>query len=454
MSSLVVIGGSDAGISAALRAKEYDPSLNVTMLVADAYPNYSICGLPFYLSGEVGDWHQLAHRTLTDIESTGVRVRLNARAVAIRPDAHTVGVQMDQSLEELDYDRLVIGTGAKPVLPPIKGLDQPGVFLLHSMEDSFAIHGFLEDRKPARALIVGAGYIGMEMADSLRHRGLDVTLVEQGSAVLPTVDREFGVRLGQQVSDHGITVQTGVTIRRIQSTGSALRVWGDGDFTRDVDVVLVVVGVMPVTDLASQAGIALGIKGAIPVDRHMATTLSDIYAAGDCVETYHRLLSVPTYLPLGTTAHKQGRIAGENAAGGCAKFAGSLGTQVVKVFDGAIARTGLRDQEALVAGFQPKTVALTTWDHKAYYPGAQELHFRLTGDERTGRLLGAQIMGHWQAAVAKRIDFYAMALFHEMTIAQLLEVDLSYTPPLGSPWDAVQMAAEHWLHMARSEQPE
>jgi NADPH-dependent 2,4-dienoyl-CoA reductase/sulfur reductase-like enzyme len=321
--------------------------------------------------------------------------------------------------------------------------------VLHSMEDSFAVQDFLTTNQPQRVLIIGAGYIGLEMADALRHRGLGVTVVEQAPSVLPTVDPELGTRLGQHVIEHGVDVRTGVRIRHIEGRGSGLRVLGDPDFVQEVGMVLVVVGVQPVTALANEAGLALGMKGAIPVSRAMATALPNIYAAGDCVETYHRLLAAPTYLPLGTTAHKQGRVAGENAAGGDAKFAGSLGTQVVKVFDWAAARTGFRDHEAVAAGFHPQTVAFTTWDHKVYYPGAEALHFRITADVRTGRLLGAQIMGHWQAGVAKRIDFYAMGLYHHMTVAQLLDVDLSYTPPLGSPWDAVQMACDQWLRETR-----
>ncbi len=450
MPSIVVVGGSDAGVSAALRAREIDPSALVTMLVADAFPNYSICGLPFYLSGEVPDWRQLAHRTLADLETAGILVRLNTRGLKIHPDTHTVVVQdVSKRPYEVAYDRLVIGTGAAPIRPPIPGMDRPGVFLLHSMEDSFTVQEFLDSHRPRRVLIIGAGYIGLEMADALQHRGLEVTVVEQAPAVLPTIDIELGTRLGQLVIAHGVDVQPGVRIRHIEGNSSRLRVIGDPGFVQDVDMVLVVVGVQPVTDLARRAGISLGVKGAIPVDRSMATELPDVYAAGDCVETYHRLLAKATYLPLGTTAHKQGRVAGENAAGGHAAFAGSLGTQVVKVFDSAIARTGLRDVEAITAGLYPKTVPFTTWDHKVYYPGAQELHFRITGDVRTGRLLGAQIMGHWQAGVAKRIDFYAMALYHQMTVAELLDVDLSYTPPLGSPWDAVQMACDHWLRKTR-----
>jgi NADPH-dependent 2,4-dienoyl-CoA reductase/sulfur reductase-like enzyme len=208
--------------------------------------------------------------------------------------------------------------------------------------------------------------------------------------------------------------------------------------------VLVVVGVRPDTSLAVSAGATLGAKGAIAVDRGMRTGLPNVYAAGDCVTTWHRLLG-ETYLPLGTTAHKQGRVAGENAVGGAARFAGSLGTQVVKVFDLVAARTGVREREAHGAGFAPGTTATAPDDHKAYYPGAQPIAIRVTGDTRTGRLLGAQLIGPRSAEVAKRVDTYATALFHTMTVDDVSQLDLSYTPPLGSPWDAVQMAAQGWV---------
>jgi NADPH-dependent 2,4-dienoyl-CoA reductase/sulfur reductase-like enzyme len=204
-----------------------------------------------------------------------------------------------------------------------------------------------------------------------------------------------------------------------------------------------VVGVRPDTDLAASAGATLGAKGAIAVDRQMRTNLPDVFAAGDCVVTHHRLLG-STYLPLGTTAHKQGRVAGENALGGNREFAGSLGTQVVKVFDMVAARTGLRDHEATAAGFDPVTVGHEADDHKAYYPGSHRIAMRYTGD-RAGELLGLQLFGHREAEVAKRIDIAAVALFHGLTVDAVSDLDLSYTPPLGSPWDAVQAGAQQWM---------
>jgi NADPH-dependent 2,4-dienoyl-CoA reductase/sulfur reductase-like enzyme len=454
---LVMIGGSDAGISAALRARELDPGADVTVVVADAYPNFSICGIPYYLSGEVTPWQNLAHRTLADLEAAGMALRLDTTARRIDAPARKLLVTGADGREELlGYDKLIVGTGAVPVRPPIGGLDalgpDDGVHLLHSMGDTFAVMRTLEQAAPASAVIVGAGYIGLEMADALTVRGLAVTQMEQLPEVLPTVDPQLGTQVHAELAAHGVEVLTGTTVRQISraEAGQSGRLEvqasaADGTaVTRAADMVLVVVGVRPETALAAEAGMALGVKGAIAVDEGMRTSLLDVFAAGDCVVTHHRLLGV-TYLPLGTTAHKQGRVAGENALGGNRQFAGSLGTQVVKIFDQAAARTGLRDHEAAPAGFDPVTVESQADDHKAYYPGAHKITMRVTGDRETGRLLGLQLFGHKNAEIAKRVDIAATAIFHGMTVDGLSDLDLSYTPPLGSPWEAVQMGAQAWV---------
>jgi NADPH-dependent 2,4-dienoyl-CoA reductase/sulfur reductase-like enzyme len=452
---LVMIGGSDAGISAALRARELDPGADVTVVVADAYPNFSICGIPYYISGEVTHWRNLAHRTTADLEATGMRLRLDTTARRIDVTARKLQVTGPDGGDELvSYDKLIIGTGAVPVRPPIGGLDRlgpaDGVHPLHSMGDTFALMRSLEEAAPASAVIVGAGYIGLEMADALTTRGLAVTQMEQLPEVLPTVDPELGAHVHDQLTSHGVEVLTGTTVRQISAANGhdgRLRVEAtaaDGtQLARHADLVLVVVGVRPDTALAADAGATLGTRGAISVDRRMHTGLPEVYAAGDCVVTHHRLLG-QTYLPLGTTAHKQGRVAGENALGGSREYAGSLGTQVVKIFDHAAARTGLRDWEAIAAGYQPLTIAAQADDHKAYYPGSHRIAMRVTGDRVTGRLLGMQLFGHRHAEIAKRIDIAATAIHHAMTVDAVSDLDLSYTPPLGSPWDAVQMAAQTW----------
>jgi NADPH-dependent 2,4-dienoyl-CoA reductase/sulfur reductase-like enzyme len=453
---VVAVGGSDAGISAALRARELDPSADVTVVVADAYPNFSICGIPYYISGDVTHWRNLAHRTHADLEATGMQLRLDTLATDIDVAGQRLTLRQPDGREaSVAYDELVVGTGALPVRPPIEGLESlgpdQGVHLLHSMGDTFALTASLDRLQPATALIVGAGYVGLEMAEGLTARGIRVTQVEMLPEVLPTVDPELGSIIRDELESYGVQVRTRTTVTRI-STGERpsgrLHVDGLGPDREplgwDVDLVLVVVGVRPDTDLLVRAGATTGPRGAVVVDEAMATGLPHVWAAGDCVVTHHRMLGV-TYLPLGTTAHKQGRVAGENALGGSARFAGSLGTQVVKVFDRVAARTGLREHEAIAAGFAPATSESSPDDHKAYYPGAHPIAIRVTGDTRTGRLLGAQLVGLRGGEIAKRVDTYATALFHKMTVDAMSELDLSYTPPLGSPWDAVQMAAQAWV---------
>jgi len=459
---LIAIGGSDAGISAALRAREIDPAAEVSVVVADGYPNFSICGIPYYISGEVTHWRNLAHRTAADLEATGMTLRLDtvARRIDV-PGRKLLLTAADGTEELLAYDKLVVGTGAVPARPPIAGLAGPdalgaghGVHLLHSMGDTFSLMRTLEQAAPASAVIVGAGYIGLEMADALITRGLSVTQIEQLPEVLPTVDPALGTLIHAELAARGVDVLTGTTVRRISlaAAGEAARLRVDaagpdgGAVTRLADLVLVVTRVRPDTELAAAAGAALGVKGAIAVDRGMRTSLPDVLAAGDCVITHHRLLG-ETYLPLGTTAHKQGRVAGENALGRNREFAGSLGTQVVKIFDQVAARTGLRDHEAAAAGFDPVTTGSQADDHKAYYPGSHRITMRVTGDRATGRLLGMQLFGHRHAEVAKRIDIAAAAIFHGMTIDAVSDLDLSYTPPLGSPWEAVQIGAQAWTRL-------
>ncbi len=323
------------------------------------------------------------------------------------------------------------------------------------MGDTFAVMRTLEERAPASALIVGAGYIGLEMAEALVARQLTVTQLEQLPEVLPTVDPDLGAHVHAQLVEHGVEVLTGTKVRSVARApgGDSGRLVvkatsTDGrDVARAVDMVLVVVGVRPDTELASGAGAALGHRGAIAVDRHMRTNLPHVFAAGDCVVTHHRLLGT-TYLPLGTTAHKQGRVAGENALGGDREFAGSLGTQVVKIFDHAVARTGLRDHEAAAGGYDPLTIAAEADDHKAYYPGSHRIAMRYTGDRR-GRLLGVQLFGHRHSEIAKRVDIAATAIFNEMSVEAVSDLDLSYTPPLGSPWDAMQIGAQAWVRADR-----
>jgi NADPH-dependent 2,4-dienoyl-CoA reductase/sulfur reductase-like enzyme len=416
----------------------------VTVLLADRYPNFSICGLPYFLSGDVPDWHALAHRTTHELGQAGIELLLEHTANHIDPQGRKVTAHSATGLRRLSYDTLIVATGATPIRPPIPGIDHDGVYQLHTIGDSLVLDEALR-REPASAVIVGAGYIGLEMAEALQARGLAVSVVEQLPSVLPTVDSELGTLVRHELERHDVRVVNDVTVTAIDERGGRLTVRGDPDLAIDTDVVLVVVGVRPDSSLGSAAGIETGTRGALRVNRRMETNQPEVYAAGDCVTTYHRLLRSDGYLPLGTTAHKQGRVAGENAVGGQRSFEGSLGTQVVKVFELAVARTGLRDHEARDVGLQPLTIESSSYDHKVYYPDAHEVAMRLTGDRDTGRLLGAQLLGHLDTQVPKRIDIAATALYQGMTVDALNDIDLSYTPPFGSPWDVVQSGAQAWL---------
>lgn len=409
------------------------------------------------------DWRDLAHRSIADLEATGMTLRLDTVVRRIDAEDHRIWLAPPHGGEEsLEYDALVVGTGAVPVRPPIAGLDRlnagDSVHLLHSMGDTFALMRSLEEPGVRRAVIVGAGYIGLEMAEAFTARGLSVTQIEQLPEVLPTVDPELGALVHAELEGRGVAVSCGTRVDAIapapEGSPARLEVRATGPDAQPLvypaDVVLVSVGVRPDSDLAAAAGAKLGVKGAIVVDRQMRTSLPDVFAAGDCVVTHHRLLGAG-YLPLGTTAHKQGRAAGENALGGSREFAGSLGTQVVKVFDLVAARAGLRDHEAVGAGFDPLSVTSEADDHKAYYPGSHRITMRYTGDRDDGQLLGVQLVGHRDAEIAKRIDMPATALFHEMTVDAISDLDLSYTPPLGSPWEALQTGAQAWTRAVHAD---
>jgi NADPH-dependent 2,4-dienoyl-CoA reductase/sulfur reductase-like enzyme len=343
------------------------------------------------------------------------------------------------------YDMLVIGTGAVPVRPALPGVDLPGVHLLHTIDQARRLHDVVLDGN-RRAVLIGAGYVGIEMADALTRRGLDVTVVEMAPAVLTTFDPDLGEIVGEELRRHNVNLACGQTVERIEKQGDgSLRVVGAPNLDVGADVVLVAVGVRPSTDLAREAGVGVNERGAIVVDRRMATNVDQVWAAGDCVHTHHVLVDRPLYLPLGTTAHKQGRIAGCNAAGGDHFFAGSCGTQAVKIFELVAARTGFRDVEANSVGFDSGSVTVEVDDHKAYYPGSSKIVVRLTGDRQSGRILGAQIIGSYGTEISKRIDIVAAALHQAASVDSINDFDLSYTPPLSSPWDPIQVAAQAWL---------
>ncbi|MFT8917855.1 MAG: FAD-dependent oxidoreductase [Oenococcus sp.] len=448
---LLVIGGSDAGISAALRVKELKPEIEVNVFLEDEFPNLSICGLPYAISGYVADWHDLAHRKLAELTATGIHFFMNTTVDKINPGQHEILLHARKGeTQTCHYDFLLVATGAKPRLSGIAGIDQADsrVHVMHTMADYFAIEKSLSSPDQHKAAIIGAGYIGIEMAEALRKRQLEVTLFQRSSEILATVDANLGHIVQEKLTENQVRVITNTAIKKIQSTAAGVSLTGQKatEITHydDFDLVLIVTGVQPNSQLLADAGAQLNPNNhAVAVDEFMHTTLPDIWAAGDLVQTYHQLLGM-TYLPLGTTAHKQGRVAGSVIAGYPRPFKGIVGTQVLKAFDLIVARTGLLDREAVEAGFSPLSVTSNVDDHKAYFPGAHKIKIRITGDHQTGQLLGAQLIGHFGSEVAKRNDVFATAIANKLTVSQISDLDLSYSPPVGSPWDAIQIAAQNW----------
>lgn len=374
---------------------------------------------------------------------------LDHRVTRIDVSQRSLSCTYHERADSLSYDRPILATGANPRWPPISGLDtlgsEDGVHVLHTMPETFALTDTVGRVPPgSTTVIVGAGYVGLEMAEALTVRGLRVAVVEQLPQVLPrTLDPGLAALVERHLTEQGVDVRCGSTVEAVERVGDGVEIVLDRSRLQ-AGLVLVATGVDPATELAVDAGVELGAARAIAVDRRMRTGVDGVWAAGGCVHTHHRLLDEPGYQPLGTTAHKQGRAAGDNVMGGDLEYAGTLRTQAVKLFDRVAAATGLRDAEARAAGFDPLTVQVDVDDHKAYYPGATTLCVRLTGDRRTGQLLGGQLLGSYGAEVAKRIDVLAAAIHNGNAVADLPDLDLSYTPPLGSPWDAVQQAAHAW----------
>ncbi|MFW5980332.1 MAG: FAD-dependent oxidoreductase [Halanaerobiales bacterium] len=443
MKKVVIIGASDVGISAALRIRELDDDIRPLVIANNAFPNFSICGIPFFLGGEVEKWQDLAHRDSEDIKDAGIDLMLETEVTDINPDKKLLKAVKDDGEEvEIEYDKLVLGTGGKTIVPPIEKIDLEEVFFMRWMEDSIKFDKYLKNNNPESAVIVGGGYVGLEMTEALIRRGLEVTLVEFEDTVLNTVAEPFRRIVQKKLEDKGARIITGTAVESIEKKDDSLKVYGSNDFELETDTVLISIGTKPNTELGEKAGIEIGDKGAFKVNKKMETNIKDIYAGGDCVETLNAINGEYTYYALGSIAHKHGRIIGSNICGQDREFAGALGTQSIKIFDTVIARTGFDEKEAKENGFEIVTAETSTWDHKIYYPPAYELQLKVVADKNSGRILGAQILGNINAEVSKRIDIFASAIYNEMTIEEFSDLDLSYTPPLSSPWDPVQMVVQ------------
>jgi NADPH-dependent 2,4-dienoyl-CoA reductase/sulfur reductase-like enzyme len=423
---LVVIGGVAAGMSAAARARRVDPSLEILVLERGQHVSWAACGLPFYVSGRVASLDELILHTPDYFRrERNIDVRTGAEVVAIQPARRQLVLRGG---ERISYDKLVIACGARPVRD-LPGADLPHVFTLHTLEDARRLREFIEQRRPQRAVVVGAGYIGLEVADALAERGLCVTVLEASPYILGRQDRELTEIVTRHLGARGIQFRLGTRVSAIQAEGV------EGT---PADLIVLAIGVRPNVELAAEAGIELGRHGAIRVNERMETNLAGVYAAGDCAETVHVVTGAPVYIPLGTTANKMGRVAGANAAGRRERFPGVAGTLIVALRDLAVAMTGLSSTEARQAGFSPVSVRIEAPD-RSRYMGSDPTWVELVADRNTTRLLGGSVIG--KRGVAGRINVLAAAITAGMTTEQFAQLDLAYTPPVAPVWDPLLVAA-------------
>jgi NADPH-dependent 2,4-dienoyl-CoA reductase/sulfur reductase-like enzyme len=458
---LAVIGGCAAGMSAASKARRVNPDLEIVVYERTGFVSYGECGLPYYVSGLVDDHDQLVARTPAQFAKQGIEVHLHHQVTEIIHEDRRLRVtHLDNSESWYEnYDKLVIATGGRPALlpgfslPPARPPADPpklggtgggrtggGLFVLRALEDGIAIREFIQRERPGHAVIVGAGYIGLEMAESFHVLGLETTVIGRPPQVLKLFDPDMAKLVQEELEGKGIRLSLGDEVKALEgdARGRVRRVISSkGAF--EADLVLLALGVRPSVALAKEAGVALGDTGAIATDAQMRTNLPDVFAAGDCAEAYHLITGRGAYIPLGTTANKQGRVAGTNAGGGHAEFSGIVGTAITKVFDLYAALTGLSEKKARALGYAVESTTIKASSRAHYYPGGGPMHVKLVVEEGSGRLLGGQIVGGEGAG--PRIDVLAAALHQEMTVEELSELDLAYVPPMSPVWDPLLVAA-------------
>ncbi|MDW5330519.1 FAD-dependent oxidoreductase [Plantactinospora sp. KLBMP9567] len=452
---LVVVGGDAAGMSAASQARRRRDAADLEIVAFERghFTSYSACGIPYWVGGLVDDADQLVSRDpATFRKDFQVDVRLRHEVVGIDLDRREVVARdLENGGREAreGFDQLVYAAGAVPVTPDWARTDAAGVFGVQTLDDGAALIDWLDgDPAPRNAVVVGGGYIGVEMAEAMIQRGLSVTLVERSPEPMSTVDPDMGALVRKALCGLGLEVRSGVGVTGLETRDGRVTAVVTENGTLPADLVVLGLGVRPNTALAAEAGLPIGPTGGIRVDLRMRVVdTPGVWAAGDCVESVHRVSGQPVFVPLGTHANKQGRIAGINIGGGYATFAGIVGTAVTRVCDLEVGRTGLREDEAAAAGFEFVAVRVESTNRAGYFPGAKPMTVKLIVERRSGRLLGAQIVGRSEAA--KRIDVLAVALWNRMTVDEMAGLDLGYAPPYAPVWDPVLVAARKAIEAIR-----
>ncbi|MGX6606269.1 FAD-dependent oxidoreductase [Micromonosporaceae bacterium Da 78-11] len=443
---LVVIGGDAAGMSAASQArKRMSPDdLEIVVFERGNFTSYSACGIPYWIGGFVKERDALVARTPQAHRKAGIDVRMRHEVVGIDLDRREVVAHdlADGGEVREAFDHLMYATGAVPVMPEWARVRDQGVFGVQTLDDGAAIHAWLDSEpEPRKAVVIGGGYIGVEMAEAMVRRGLEVTLLEKSAQPMAkTVDPDMGRLVQNAIHDQGVRIRTETPVEGLECADGRVRAVLTPGGPVPADIVVLGLGVRPNTTLAADAGLPLGPTGGVRTDLRMKVEgLDRIWAGGDCVETRHLITGRPVHVPLGTHANKQGRVAGINIGGGYATFPGVIGTAVTKVCDLEVARTGLTEKEAVAAGFECVTATVESTSRAGYYPGAASMTIKLVAERRTGLLLGGQIVGREEAA--KRIDALAVAVWNRMTVEEMTALDLSYAPPFAPVWDPVLIAA-------------
>ena len=441
---LVIIGGDAAGMSAASEARRRRPAddLEIVVFERSSYVSYSACGEPYFVGDYVTDLDRLITRTPEQFAAREIEVHTRHEVTSIDTQARRVTLRpVDSGAARSEpYDELLIATGAEPNRPPIEGARLPGVYEMHTLDDAVAVRRVIDEHRPQRALVIGGGYIGVEMAEAFHRHEIPVTIVTAADSLLdPQLDPDMGDLVRAAAEELGIEVFTGQRVDAIVGTDRVTAVACGGAEPIEAGVVLLGLGSHAEVWLASENGIPVGESGAILVDDHQGTEIAGVWAAGDCAETRHRISGKPVNFHLGTIANKQGRIAGVNLGGGDEAFPGVLGTAVTKLCDLEVGRTGLTETECEVLGLDYVADTFHSTTAAGYWPGAERMTMKVVADRASRRLLGAQIVGG--AGAAKRIDAVAMALWNEMTVDALINVDLSYAPPFSGVWDPVLVAA-------------
>lgn len=441
MKKIVIIGGVAGGASAAARIRRLDETAQIIMLERSGYVSYANCGLPYYIGGEIEDKNKLTLQTPQSFKNRfGIDVRVHHEALEIDVQRKLVKVKNLETgeIENLPYDKLVLSPGARPSRPNLPGVEDEAVLTLRTVEDTFHIREFVERRAPKSAVVVGGGYIGLEMAENLIRLGVQVTILEMAEHVLAPLDYDMACEVHAYLRSKDVGLMRRTTVTGFSRQGDRLFVTLQDAQPLPADLVILATGVTPETALAKEAGLELGLRGAIVVDEHMRTSNEDIYAVGDAVQVRHFVSGADVLLPLAGPANKQGRIAADNICGKDSRFGGSQGSSIVKIFDMTVATTGLNETSAKAQGLPCDKVVLYSASHATYYPGATNMSIKVVFSPQDGKILGAQIVGF--DGVDKRIDVLATAIRGGMTDADLAELELSYAPPFSSAKDPVNMA--------------